>query len=134
MPFFLLANCPFPSLFLFDTAIYFSLLGYILSFLRRIVYNTYMKNPYSRFPKEDLILRDHLAIDRTILSNESTLLAYIRTSLAILAAGATLFHFFSEQWVKAIGIILIPIGFSLLALGYIRYKKMDESIRRIRND
>lgn len=93
-----------------------------------------MKNPYSKFKKEELILRDHLAIDRTILSNESTLLAYIRTALAIIAAGATLFHFFSEQWIKIIGAILIPIGIILLAVGYIRYKRMERSINAIRTN
>lgn len=91
-------------------------------------------NPYSKFPEKDLILRDHLAIDRTILSNESTFLAYVRTSLAIIAAGATLFHFFSEMWVKIFGIILIPIGVGILVVGYVRYKKMGKSINQIRKN
>lgn len=38
----------------------------------------------------DLILREHLAIERTRLANETTLLAYIRTGLYFLVAGSTL--------------------------------------------
>ena len=36
-------------------------------------------NRYEGFAKSDLILRDQLAIDRTLLANERTVLAYIRT-------------------------------------------------------
>jgi putative membrane protein len=42
-----------------------------------------------QFTVEELILRDHLALDRTKLANERTLLAYVRTSLMMVAAGAT---------------------------------------------
>ena len=37
--------------------------------------------PYSRFRREEMILRDLLARERTVLSNERTLLAYIRTAI-----------------------------------------------------
>lgn len=90
------------------------------------------KNPYTDFLKEELILRDHLAIDRTILSNESTLLAYIRTSLAVIAAGATLIHFFNETYIKLFGIICVIAGIIILVLGYLRYKKMDKLIKEIK--
>ena len=36
---------------------------------------------------KELILRDHLALERTRLANERTLFAYIRTSLYLLTAG-----------------------------------------------
>ena len=36
---------------------------------------------------EKLILRDHLALERTKLANERTLFSYIRTSLYLLTAG-----------------------------------------------
>jgi len=38
---------------------------------------------YEGVKPDQLILRDHLALDRTELANERTLLAYIRTSLAL---------------------------------------------------
>ncbi|HEX9972048.1 MAG TPA: DUF202 domain-containing protein, partial [bacterium] len=33
---------------------------------------------YQEFSESDLILRDRLALDRTVLANERTLLAYVR--------------------------------------------------------
>ncbi len=45
--------------------------------------------PYARFKGEDLILRDELAINRTILANEATLLAYVRSALTLIIAGVT---------------------------------------------
>ncbi len=34
-----------------------------------------------KFNKDEMILRDFLAVDRTLLANERTLLAYIRTGV-----------------------------------------------------
>ncbi|HRQ72775.1 MAG TPA: hypothetical protein PLU35_07090 [Phycisphaerales bacterium] len=39
------------------------------------------RNPYEFFRGRDLTLNDHLAIDRTVLSNERTPLAYGRTAI-----------------------------------------------------
>lgn len=89
-------------------------------------------NPYKIFSPKELILRDHLAIDRTVLSNESTFLAYIRTSLAVVAAGATLVHFFVEFYIQMVGGILVVIGIVILLLGYRRYRLMDKSIKEIK--
>ena len=41
------------------------------------------ENVYSKFSDDDLILRDELAIDRTLLANERTLLAYLRSGVAL---------------------------------------------------
>ena len=89
------------------------------------------KNPYEKFLKKELILRDHLAIDRTILSNEITVLSYARTSLALIAAGAAVIHFFAEQWIKGVGVFLILVGLALAIVGYMRYRKMDRLIKRV---
>ena len=45
--------------------------------------------PYGGFRLPELILRDRLAIDRTVLANERTLLAYIRTALTLFLVGIT---------------------------------------------
>lgn len=90
------------------------------------------KGFYDKFTKEELILRDHLAIDRTVLSNESTFLAYIRTSLAVIAAGGTLIHFFLEAYIKLFGGFLILSGIFIFLWGYRRFKQMDKEIKKIR--
>lgn len=50
-------------------------------------------SPYARFERDQLILRDVLAVERTYVANERTLLGYVRTSLAIAGGGAALLHF-----------------------------------------
>lgn len=82
--------------------------------------------PYSRFAKEDLILRDYLAADRTVLANESTFLAYIRTALTFFIAGVTFIRFFDSLLIEVVGWLFIPLGIAIFALGLWRYKRMKD--------
>ncbi len=67
--------------------------------------------PYAGAAPESLILRDHLAYDRTILANERTLLAYLRTAIAFMAGGGMLLKVFPANPA------LLMLGVALLALG-----------------
>ena len=87
---------------------------------------------YSRFATEGLILRDYLAMDRTVLGNERTLLAYVRTALAFFVAGASLIHFFDPFVFQIVGWMLIPLGILLSVVGIIRYKEMHDFLGVIR--
>ncbi|MFH1079557.1 MAG: DUF202 domain-containing protein [Pseudomonadota bacterium] len=91
------------------------------------------ENPYERFQREELILRDELAIDRTILANERTALAYFRSALTLVIVGVTLLHFFEKGILLYFGIIFIPCGLAVGGFGIMRYRKMNLSIRIIRN-
>jgi putative membrane protein len=92
-----------------------------------------MSDPiYSRFEKDHLILRDELAIDRTLLANERTLLAYLRSGMALMIAGVTIIHFSQEGWFQMIGICCIPVGLVVGIIGIQRYRKMNRSISLIR--
>lgn len=84
--------------------------------------------PYSQFDSDDLILRDHLAIERTRLANERTLLAYLRSGVAMLIAGLTIIHFLQEGWFRAVGIVCLPIGVITGVVGIVRYLRMDSKI------
>ena len=88
---------------------------------------------YSRFHSNELILRDELAIDRTLLANERTLLAYLRSGVTLLIAGVSIVHFSHEGWFWAAGIICVPIGFVTGIIGVARYRRMNNSIRLIRD-
>jgi len=88
--------------------------------------------PYSGVEKE-LILRDHLAAGRTDLANERTLLAYVRTALALFAAGVTLVHFFESVWLDIVGWTFVPIGVGTFIIGAIRYKTMRDRIKQMQN-
>jgi len=93
-----------------------------------------MKNePYSRFGNDDLILRDELAIDRTLLANERTLLAYLRSGVALLIAGTSIMHFSDQGWFRMVGIACIPTGIISSIVGVMRYRKMHNAIAIVRN-
>ena len=87
---------------------------------------------YKRFDGEDLILRDELAIDRTLLSNERTLLAYLRSGMTLLIAGVTIIHFSQEGWFWAVGVACIPTGLLVGILGGTRYRNMNRTISFVR--
>ncbi|HBC86942.1 MAG TPA: DUF202 domain-containing protein [Lentisphaeria bacterium] len=92
-----------------------------------------MSDPYERFQNEDLILRDELAVDRTLLANERTLMAYLRSGVALILAGATFIHFSTQPWFGFLGMACIPAGVAVMIFGWSRYRKVRISIDKIRN-
>jgi putative membrane protein len=88
---------------------------------------------YSRFNAEDLILRDELAVDRTLLANERTLLAYLRSAVALVLAGFTMIHFAADSnWFWLAGFVSIPVGLLAGIVGIVRFRAMNRIISRIR--
>ncbi len=81
------------------------------------------RNPYEFFRGRDLSLNDHLAIDRTVLSNERTLLAYGRTALAMLIIGGSCIKFFDSLWMQALGVPFVAGGVVVMAWGWRRYER-----------
>jgi putative membrane protein len=77
---------------------------------------------------KDLVLREYLAIERTRLANETTLLAYIRTGLYFLVAGSTLGHLIHSMFWTIAGTPLIAVGLIVMALGLVRYFRLRKSI------
>jgi len=91
------------------------------------------ENPYDRFRGNELILRDELAIDRTILANERTVLAYIRGAISLVIVGVTFIHFAERgQLLFYVGLGCLPMGLFVGAFGYGRYRKMDREINVVR--
>lgn len=78
--------------------------------------------------KTDLILREHLAIERTRLANETTLLAYIRTGLYFLVAGSTLGQIVNTVFWSVAGTPLIVVGLLIMIAGVIRFMRIRKSI------
>jgi len=80
---------------------------------------------------EELILRDHLALDRTRLANERTLLAYMRTALMLLVAGASAVKFVGKsQDVIITGWVFMVLAFVVAVLGTWRFLAMRRAINR----
>jgi putative membrane protein len=87
--------------------------------------------PYTDTEKEKLILRDHLAIDRTVLANERTILAYVRTSLAFLIVGGTILKFFSGLRMVVCAWGFIAGGLLILGVGIYKFLEMRSKIKRL---
>jgi putative membrane protein len=80
---------------------------------------------------EELILRDHLALDRTRLANERTLLAYLRTSLMLLVAGATAVKLIDvNRSILLTGWICLVVGSIIGVVGIWRFLVMRQAINR----
>lgn len=88
--------------------------------------------PYARFENTELILRDELAIDRTLLANERTLMAYLRSGVALIIAGVTIIHFSQHGWFFVVGIACIPTGVVTGVAGIVRYRRMNNAIGAVR--
>jgi putative membrane protein len=67
---------------------------------------------------------------RFLLANERTLLAWVRTSLALMAGGLAFTQFGGYSPVKNIfGIVFIALGGLMSVFGYVRFKDSDKAIR-----
>ena len=64
---------------------------------------------------------------RFLLANDRTLLAWIRTSLAIEAGGLVLMQVHQDQ--KWLGLIVAASGAFVALIGYSRYRDADKAIR-----
>lgn len=73
-------------------------------------------------------LRDRLAVTRTSLSNERTLLAYVRTALTLIATGGAILEFLDSFIAGFIAIVLITIGTLTLPLGVWRYRAIRRQL------
>ncbi len=87
------------------------------------------RNPYARFRNHSLSLNDYLAIDRTILSNERTLLAYGRTALAQVIIGGSCLKFFDSFMLNVIGWAFLVAAVVTMAIGWRRYLHTDRLLR-----
>lgn len=76
----------------------------------------------------DLILRERLAIQRTNMANQTTLLSFIRTSLYFLIAGISIRSFFKLELLIFLEIFLFTCSLLLLGLGLFNYKKNKKII------
>ncbi len=82
------------------------------------------KLPYDNFDAQQFIVRDWLALDRTVLANERTFLAYGRSALALLLSGLTVLKLFHSTPATVAGWALITLAFTVFAFGVQRFLKM----------
>lgn len=77
---------------------------------------------------KDLILREKLAIQRTHLANQTTLLAILRTAMYFFVAGLSIDSFFSFSQTHLVMWGFFGISIALLAFGTVNFIKNHKLI------
>ena len=81
--------------------------------------------------KEEIILRDHLAMERTKLANERTLLSYIRTSLYLLLGGIAFLGMKDLSDIRFLGYFSLGLSGALLIIGIVRFLQLKKHIKKL---
>ena len=79
-------------------------------------------------PNKDIILREKLALQRTVLANQSTFLAFLRTAMYFLIAGLSLKNLLKIENSMLIEIALFSVSGIILIIGIVNYFKHKKSI------
>jgi putative membrane protein len=79
--------------------------------------------------EQELIVRDYLAIQRTKLANDRTLLSYIRTSLYFLVSGTALFEVKNLSHIREFGYLAFGLSFAFLIIGVVNYFRLKKKLK-----
>lgn len=71
--------------------------------------------------KQNWTVSDHLALRRTRMANERTLLAFLRTFLGLITAGIAMIQILTQLWVHVLGYSFLGLGPVLLIVGIVQY-------------
>lgn len=87
---------------------------------------------YERYRREEMILRDELAMDRTRLANERTFLAYGRTAIMLVITGGTLLKLFGHTALNEFAAwTIIVVGVATAILGLSRYLRTRQQLGQL---
>lgn len=95
-----------------------------------------IKIPILRFgrdfkPDEKIILRDYLAIERTRLANERTLLTYVKSSIYLILGGIAFLQLKDFERIKYLGYLSLLLSVIFLIIGIYRFILLKKSLKRI---
>jgi putative membrane protein len=79
--------------------------------------------------QDEIILRDYLAMERTKLANERTLLSYIRSSLYLLLGGIALIQLQGFENIKFLGYVSLVLTVVLVIIGVYRFQKLNRQLK-----
>jgi putative membrane protein len=77
---------------------------------------------------KDLILRERLALQRTVLANQSTFLSFLRTAMYFLIAGLSLKNVLKIENSIVIETVLFSVSGIIFIIGIFNYFKHKKSI------
>ena len=78
-----------------------------------------------------MILRDYLALDRTVLANERTFLAYLRTFVGTFSAGFAMVKLLDTLFTNIVGYIFVIASPFFIVFGTIRYIQISRKLKTI---
>jgi putative membrane protein len=79
------------------------------------------------------ILRDYMAVERTVMANERTFLSYIRAALGLFIGGASFIEFFDSKTMQVVGWVFLPLGIIAFGLGLVKYWKIKALVDKAEN-
>lgn len=77
---------------------------------------------------KDLILREKLAIERTEMANDRTLLSFIRTGLYFSIAGITINELLQPRYGLALTIFFLVVAVLVTLVGIIKYRQQKKKL------
>ncbi len=92
-----------------------------------------LHNPFKTRIIDEKLLREHLALERTKLANERTVLSYIKASLYLLIGGIALLQIkeyqgISIQWVGYLSLFFCIL---FLVVGISRYIALERKLNKL---
>ena len=88
-------------------------------------------DPYLDFKREDMILRDWLALDRTVLANKRTFLAYSRTAIAMAVLGIAFVKLIGHQFFEVSGFLLVLSGVVVFYVGVREFRDNSKRFKKL---
>jgi putative membrane protein len=88
-------------------------------------------DPYAVFKREEMILRDWLALDRTVLANKRTFLAYARTAIALVVLGIAFVRLIDHRFFEVAGFVLMSLGIVIFFVGTREYITTGARLRQL---
>ncbi len=90
-----------------------------------------LSNPFKSRIIDEKLVREHLALERTKLANERTLLSYIRASLYLLIGGLALLQVKEYPNLHWIGYAALFICILFVFIGISRYIVLDRKLNKL---
>lgn len=80
--------------------------------------------------KDRIILRDFLALERTRLANERTLMAYIKASLYLLLGGIAFLQLEGFGNIKWFGVVSLVLSGLFVIIGMVRFTQLKRRLQQ----
>lgn len=95
-----------------------------------------LHNPFKTRLIDEKLIREHLALERTKLANERTLLSYIRASIYLLISGLALLQIKDYQGISLmwVGYLSLVICILFLIVGISRYIALERKLTKLLRD